>query len=84
MYPLISYLRHMRMSQTAILTLLEVVCLPDVDEDERHELELREALPRGGGQRKEVPQVRDLRVDHVPPHLGRPLRRLPVRRAAAE
>ena len=65
------------------LTLLEVVCLPDVDEDERHELELREALPRGGGQRQEVPQVRDLRVDHVPPHLGRTLRRLPVSRAAA-
>ena len=66
-----------------LLTLLEVVCLPDVDEDERHELQLREALPRGRGQREEVPQVRDLRVDHVPPHLGRALRRLPVRPDAA-
>ena len=66
-----------------LLTLLEVVCLPDVDEDERHELQLREALPRGRGQREEVPQVRDLRVDHVPPHLGRTLGRLPVRPDAA-
>ena len=64
------------------LTLLEVVCLPDVDEDERHELELREALSGGGGEREEVPQVRNLRVDHVPPHLRSALRRLSVRGAA--
>ena len=63
--------------------MLEVVCLPDIDEDEGHELELREPLAGGGGQREEVPQVRDLRVDHVPPHLGRALRRLPVGGAAA-
>ena len=67
----------------SLLTLLEVVSLPDVDEDEGHELELRETLSCGRGQREEVPQAGDLGVDHVPPHLGRPLRRLPVRGAAS-
>ena len=67
----------------SLLTLLEVVGLPDVDEDEGHELELRETLSCGRGQREEVPQAGDLGVDHVPPHLGRPLRRLPVRGAAS-
>lgn len=59
-----------------VLTLLEVVGLPDVDADESHELELGEPLPGGRGQREQVPQVGDLGVDQVPAELARPLRRL--------
>lgn len=49
--------------------MLEVVALPDVDADEGHELQLRQPLARGRRQRQEVPQLPDLCVDHVPPHL---------------
>ena len=58
------------------LTFLEVVRLPDVDEYERHQLELGQALPGGGGDGQQVPQLVDLVVDRVPPHLARALRRL--------
>ena len=47
------------------LTLLEVVGLADVDADEGHELKLREPLAGGGGQRQQIAQVTDLRVDQV-------------------
>ena len=56
--------------------MLEVVGLADVDADEGHELKLREPLPGGGGQRQQIAQVTDLRVDQVTAQLARPFRRL--------
>lgn len=58
------------------LTLLEVVGLAHVHAHERHELQLRQALAGGRGQREQVPQVPDLRVDQVAAQLARALRRL--------
>lgn len=51
-------------------TLLEVVGLPHVDADERHQLQLRQALAGGGREGEELAQVRDLRVDEVAAELA--------------
>ncbi|GFS48595.1 hypothetical protein NPIL_670581, partial [Nephila pilipes] len=62
--------------EKGVLTVLEVIRLPDVHAHEGHELELRESLPRGRGEGQQVPEVSNLRVDEVPPQLRRSLRRL--------
>lgn len=59
-----------------LLTFTEIVGLAYVDTDERHELQLAEALPRAGWQGQEVAQVGYLGVDKVPAELASTLGRL--------
>lgn len=58
------------------LTLLEVVGFPHIDTDQRHQLELREALAGGLGQWQQIPQIGYLRIYEIASHLGGALRRL--------
>lgn len=58
------------------ITLLEVIGFPDVHAHQGHELQLRQPLPGGRRQGQQIPEVRDFRVDQIPPQLTRPFGRL--------
>ena len=58
------------------LTFLKIICFPNIDQDQSHQLELGESLSGGGWDGKQVSQLVDLVVDAVPPHLAGALRRL--------
>ena len=57
--------------ELSLLTFFKIVCFSDVDQDEGHQLELGEPLPGRGGDGQQVPQLVDLVVDVISPHLAR-------------
>ena len=55
----------------SLLTFFKIVCFSDIDQDEGHQLELGEPLPGGGGDGQQVPELVDLVIDVISPHLAR-------------